>query len=144
MSHKLNLDSFNEKIAKIAVELDEDIRKRFSISKDSDYTSDICRRLHQAIIERDSLKPDTVIAKCEVEAGYGTSYYDEKNNECYHECYASIIKVLLNENYWTKYDSSMSETLNHDFSLGHNFDRFILTVTANGATKAERVKRERH
>lgn len=80
-----------------------------------------------------------IVAECLAEAGYGTAYYDRETNECSHECYASIMKVISGKDYWSQYDLVMSNALNHDFRLGFNFKTYRLTVDSDGKRKAIEV-----
>jgi hypothetical protein len=69
-----------------------------------------------------------LVAEAWVDAGYGTAYYDEEAGDCVHECYASVAKVILNEEYWDKFDTYMDTDLNLRFELGFCFDRFLIKV----------------
>ena len=82
-----------------------------------------------------------VIAECIATAGYGTDSYDPETSECTHACYASIDKVISNEKYWSQYES-MSETLNNDFGMGFNFEKYHLYVYEDGTTKTKKESRE--
>lgn len=78
------------------------------------------------------------IAICIAEAGYGTAYYDPETYDCEHECYASIRKIILNNEYWKQYGSCMSNSLNCDFDLGFNFDTYKLIVYDDDSVEAIR------
>jgi hypothetical protein len=78
----------------------------------------------------------TLIAQCIATAGYGTTSYDPETSECSHECYACVDTVILNKEYWAQYDN-MSSVLNDEFDLGFNFNRYRLSVFADGTKKAE-------
>lgn len=86
-----------------------------------------------------SLAPDAVIAECIVRVGYGTSHYDSETGDCTHDNYASIEEVISGN--WSHYDTSMSEALAHDFNLPFNFERYRLTVTADGTRSYKKEKK---
>lgn len=69
-----------------------------------------------------------LVAEAIVDAGYGTAYYDEEAGDCIHECYASIVEVVLNEEYWGKFVNCLDADLNHKFELGFCFDGFRIKV----------------
>jgi len=77
------------------------------------------------------IKP-SIIAECIAVAGYGTNYFDPETYECFHEAYADVKIIILNEEYWNQYDS-MSTTLNNDFYIGMNFDTYKLIVYSDGS-----------
>lgn len=78
-----------------------------------------------------------IIAECIAQAGYGTSSYDPETHECEHECYASIVEVISNKEYWDQYENMLSEPLNNDFGLGFNFSYYKLIVYSDGSREAE-------
>lgn len=77
-----------------------------------------------------------IIAQCIATAGYCTSSYDPET----HECYASVDRVILNEEYWKPYDDAMSNALNSDFGLGFNFDTYELIVFEDGSRHSKKVR----
>jgi len=82
---------------------------------------------------------DNILAICIAEAGYGTSSYDPETYECFHECYAGVIEVILNKEYWDQYDGCMSTKLNHDFGLGFSFNKYEITVYKDGAHSVREI-----
>ena len=80
-----------------------------------------------------------LVAEAWVDAGYGTADFDEEEGDCVHECYASMAKVILNEEYWAKYDSCMDLYLNTHFGLGFCFDRFHIKVYDDGSYTKEEI-----
>jgi hypothetical protein len=85
------------------------------------------------------MKKPKVIAECIAQAGYGTSTYDRVTHECTYSCYATITKVIKNEQYWKQYDDYGSGPLNTDFDLGYNFKNYHLFVYADGTKDSKQV-----
>lgn len=79
-----------------------------------------------------------LIAECVATAGYGTDTYTEEDG-CSYECYASVARVISNAAYWAQYESCMSDSLNHDFGLGFNFNTYRLRVYDDGTRQAEKL-----
>jgi len=80
------------------------------------------------------------IAICIAESGYGTSSFDPVTYECEHECYANIEQVILNEDYWKKYDYIMSTELWADFNLDYGFYKYKLNVYDDGSKETLKMK----
>jgi hypothetical protein len=81
-----------------------------------------------------------IVAEAIVEAGYGTDWYDPKENERHHSCYASFIKIISGD--WSEYDTdncAMDQSLNTDFNIGFTFGTYLIRKYSDGTRRSEKV-----